>query len=57
MRDRWHQRLNLTECEMFATMYKDAVHPSDTGRLLLVGGRLLPQQHSGQAHVPAAAAL
>jgi hypothetical protein len=36
MRDRWHERLNLTECQMFATMYKDAVHPSDTGRLLLV---------------------
>jgi hypothetical protein len=45
MRDRWHQRLDLTECQMFATMYKDAVHPSDTGRLLMVrAGRCAPVQ-------------
>ncbi len=39
-RDGWPQRLNLSACELFATLYKDYVHPSDTGRLLLVGGWL-----------------
>ena len=46
LRDRWHSRLNMSECELFSTLYKDMVHPSDTGRLLMVSGtRLLMPGH------------
>lgn len=41
LRDQWHRRLGLTECEMFGALYKDAVHPGDNGRLFMVGGMLV----------------
>jgi hypothetical protein len=36
-RDDVHSRLGMSECQLFATLYADRVHPSNLGRMLMVG--------------------
>ncbi len=36
IRDGVHLRMNMSRCQLFSLLYKDRVHPSPTGKLLLV---------------------